>query len=119
MGVSWEKGQYQAWSLLCHWLSPVLTSSFPSPITPKVSLQSATFWGIDLSHRVMLTVFSGLSLGADCPPTLDILSALYCRVPETRLNLVSQSSVNSPQLYLIGQKCSQLDAPGVQPILLG
>lgn len=34
-------------------------------------------------------------------------------------NLVSQSSVNSPQLYLIGQKCSQLDAPGVQPILLG
>lgn len=64
-------------------------------------------------------MFSGLPLGADCPPTLDILFAVYCRVPETRWNLVSQSSVNSPQLYLIGQKCSQLDAPGVQPILLG
>lgn len=64
-------------------------------------------------------MFSGLPLGADCPSTLHILSAVYCRVPETRQNLVSQSSVNSPQLYLIGQKCSQLDAPGVQPILLG
>lgn len=121
MGKCWEKGESRACSLLCHWLSALVPIvRFPNSVTPVVFLQSQLFFGVPTcAIAAALMMFSSLLLGDGFSPALSILSSVYRRVPETRLwNLVSQSSASSSQLCPSGQRCPQLDTPGVQPILL-